>query len=170
MRSGHPFSWLALGALVLLVLAGSGPSAAPAASSALPPGALSASERQRQVSRRIGAILEEAHYRRASIDDRLSEQVFDKYLDALDSQRSYFLASDVAEFQPLRVRFDDMIHSGDLEPAYIIFARFQQRNRDRIRQAVELLKTEPDWNANESFEFDREKAAWPATQAEMDDL
>jgi carboxyl-terminal processing protease len=63
-----------------------------------------------------------------------------------------------------------MIRTGDLEPAYVIFARFQQRNRDRIKYAVDLLKTEPDWNANESFEFDREHGAWPANQNEMNEL
>ncbi|MEO7774503.1 MAG: carboxy terminal-processing peptidase [Steroidobacteraceae bacterium] len=166
----HPLSWFALAALAVLVMAGPGSSGAPAGASLLPPGALAPSERQRLVARRIGAILEEAHYRKATIDDRLSEQVFNRYVDSLDGQHSYFLASDVAEFGTFRLRFDDMIHTGDIEPAYLIFARFQQRNRERVRQALELLKLEPDWTLNEGFEFDREKAAWPATTQELDEI
>src|SRR5262249_47750520 len=113
---------------------------------------------------------EEAHYSRAPIDKKMSEQVFNRYLDFLDGQRSYFLASDVADFQQYKFKFDDMIRTGDVEPAFAIFARFQQRNRERAQYAVGLLKTEPDWTLNESFEFDRTKAPWPTTEAEMNDL
>jgi carboxyl-terminal processing protease len=166
----HPLSWFALAALVLLVVGGPGSTGAPAGSSLLPPGALAPSERQRLVARRIGAILEEAHYRRATIDDKLSEQVFNRYLDSLDGQRSYFLASDIAELGAFKLRFDDMIHTGDIEPAYLMFARFQQRNRERVRQALELLKSEPDWALEESFEFDREKSPWATSTQELDEL
>jgi carboxyl-terminal processing protease len=166
----QPLSWIALAALAALVLAGSGSSGAPATASLLPPGALAPLERQKSVAKRIGTILEEAHYRHAQIDDRMSEQVFDRYLDSLDGQRSYFLASDVQELTPFRLRFDDMIHTGNVEPAYLIFARFQQRNRERIRYAMELLKTEPDWTVNESFDFDRAKQPWPASTSDLDEL
>ena len=61
-------------------------------------------------------------------------QVYDRYLDFLDGQRSYFLASDIAlNLSRWRLRFDGMIHTGDIDPAYLIFARFQDRNRQRIR-------------------------------------
>src|SRR5256884_5880122 len=63
-----------------------------------------------------------------------------------------------------------MIRTGDIDPAYLIFARFQQRNRERMQHAIELLKREPDWTATESFEFDRAHAAWPVDQAAMDEL
>ena len=63
-----------------------------------------------------------------------------------------------------------MIRTGELEPAYLIFAKFQQRNRERMQYALGLLATEPDWTVNESFEFDREKSAWPPTTAELNEL
>jgi len=97
-RARRPLGWLAISALLALVLAGSGSTVAPAASSLLPPGALAPTERQRLLARRIGTILEQAHYRRASIDDRMSADIYQHYVDSLDSQRSYFLASDIAEF------------------------------------------------------------------------
>jgi carboxyl-terminal processing protease len=162
--------WIALSALTVLIIAGSGSTGAPANTSLLPQGALAPTERQRPLARRIGTILTESHYRRATIDDRMSEGIFDDYIDSLDMQHSYFLASDIAEFNAYRTRFDDMIRSGDVEPAFLIFARFQQRNRERIGHALQLLKTEPDWTIDETFEFDREHAAWPATTQELDEL
>jgi carboxyl-terminal processing protease len=161
---------ITLSALTVLILAGSGSSGAPAATSILPPGAVAPAERQRLLARRIGSILEEAHYRRATIDDRMSEQVYQRYLDSLDGQRNYFTAADIAEFDAYRQRFDEIIHTGEVEPAFLVFARFQQRNRERIRYALNLLASEPDWTLNERFEFDREKAPWPATSQDLDEL
>jgi len=161
---------LSLAGLLAFSLVGAGSSGAPALSTALPQGAVAPLERQRQVARRVSAILEEAHYRRIAINDELSAQVFDRYLDLLDSQRSYFTAADIAEFQAYRLRFDDMIHTGEVEPAFVIFARYQQRNRERIRYAMQLLNTEPDWALQETFDFDRAKGPWPANTAALDDL
>jgi len=162
--------WIAASALTILALAMVGSARAPASTSVLPPGAIAPTEAQRATARKIGRILEEAHYSRAPIDDKMSELVYTRYLDFLDGQRSYFLASDIAEFSAYRLKFDDMIRTGDIEPAYLIFNRFQQRNRERMDAALAMLKAEPDWTVNESFEFDRSKAPWPATPAEMQDL
>jgi carboxyl-terminal processing protease len=162
--------WIAVSALAILVLSLAGSVQAPASPSILPPGAIAPTDAHRATARKIGRYLEEAHYSRMPIDDKLSEQVYQRYLDFLDGQRSYFLTSDVAEFNAYRLKFDDMIRTGDIDPAYLIFARFQQRNRERIQYALMLLKSEPDWNANESFEFDRQHAAWPNTEAEMNEL
>ena len=37
-----------------------------------------------------------------------------------------------------------MIRSGEVEPAFAMYARFQQRNRERIEHALQLLSAEPD--------------------------
>ena len=110
------------------------------------------------------------HYRRAPIDDKMSDTIFQRYLEFLDGQRSYFLASDINDFNAYRYQFDDMIRTGDVDPAYLIFARFQQRNRERIAAALQLLNTEPDWTLNETFEFDRKDAPWAADEATIDEL
>jgi len=138
--------------------------------SKLPPGAIVPSSRERMIARQVGSLLEDNHYSQQRIDDAMSPRILDKFLDGLDGQRSYFLASDVAEFQAYRLRFDDMIRTGDLEPAYVMFSRYQQRNRERIQHVIALLDTTPDFTLHESFAFDREKSAWPTTTAELDEL
>src|SRR5262245_18043410 len=52
----------------------------------------------------------------------------------------------------------------------LTLASLQQRNRERMHYAISLLQTEPDWTLNESYEFDRTHAAWPADQAAMQEL
>src|SRR6202167_1726411 len=161
---------IALSALGLLVLSAASSTGAPAATGLLPQGALGPTAQERLLAPRIASILEQNHYRHIVIDDRFSPQVFERFLSALDGQHSYFLAADVTGFEHWKSRFGEMIHTGDVEPAYLIFNIFQQRNRERINYALKLLDTEPDFSVDESFSFDRDKAPWPATQAEMDEL
>jgi carboxyl-terminal processing protease len=166
----RPAALIAYVALTIGLLTLGSSSRLTADTSALPPGAMAPSARERMIARQVGALLEDNHYSQQRIDDAMSPRVMDKFLDGLDGQRSYFLASDIAEFQAYRLRFDDMIRTGDLEPAYAMFARYQQRNRERIRHALALLDQTPDFTLDESFEFDREKASWPTTTGELDEL
>lgn len=162
--------WITACLVALAALALAGSVQAPASPSLLPPGAIAPTDAQRATARKIGRILEEAHYSHAPIDHRMSDIVFQRYLEFLDPQRSYLLASDVNDFSAYRYQFDDMIRTGNIDPAYLMFARFQQRNRERMQYALSLLKTEPDWTVDESYEFERTHAPWPADQAQLDDL
>ncbi len=168
----RPLGWLALTLLSALVLACTDAALrAPArAASILPPGALAPTEDQREIARKIGRILEETHYSREVIDDSFSRQVYHQYLEGLDPEHCYFLASDVQEFSVYQGKFDDMIHSGDVDPGFLIFDRFKQRNRERMQYSIGLLQSQPDWNTTATYDFDRDHAPWPTTEAEMDQL
>lgn len=157
-------------ALALLMLSATGSSSAPAATTLLPAGSVAPTVRQRQLAPRIAATLEEMHYRQLPIDDKFSSQVLDRYLDELDGQHSYFTAADVQSFERWRTKFDDMIHTGQVEPAFLIYSRLQQSNRERIRYALQLLATEPDWKRNESFDYDRTKSPWPHDVKELNEI
>jgi carboxyl-terminal processing protease len=162
--------WITACLVALAALALAGSVQAPASPSLLPPGAIAPSDSQRATARKIGRILEEAHYSHAPIDHKMSDVVFQRYVEFLDPQRSYLLASDINEFSAYRFQFDDMIRTGNIDPAYLMFARFQQRNRERMQFALSQLATEPDWTLDETYEFERTKAPWPADQAQIDDL
>lgn len=131
---------------------------------------LAPSERHRSIAKRVYENLDRSHYAQAALDDRLSTQVFDQYLESLDGSRSNFLASDIAEFERFRLKLDDSIKSGAVDPAFTIFARFRERNRERMSYAIGLLAKEPDYSVEESFDFDREKAPWPVSIADVNEL
>ena len=162
-------------AIALLCAVGVGGSAQPplpaVASAAVGAAApLQPTDRHRSIARRVYENLDRAHYAQVALDDKLSSKIFDLYLESLDGGRSYFMASDMAEFERLRLRLDDAIKTGALEPAFTIFERFRERNRERMTYAIGLLAKEPDYTLNETFEFDREKAPWPASTDEMNEL
>ncbi|MGB6603441.1 MAG: carboxy terminal-processing peptidase [Steroidobacteraceae bacterium] len=162
--------WLTVSATVLLALLLAGSVQAPASTSILPPGAVAPTDTMRATARKIGRILEEDHYSRAPLDRHMSEVVFQRYLEMLDPQHNYLLQSDIDEFSAYRDQFDDMIRTGEIDPAYLMFFRFQQRNRERMQYALSLLNAEPDWNVDESYDFDREHAPWPANLAALNEL
>jgi carboxyl-terminal processing protease len=158
----------AVGLAALLGAAMTPPAAAPAAAATTT--VLAPTEQENYVARRVADIISHEHYRRAPLDDHLSSLILDRYLDAIDGARSYFFASDIAEFEKYRYELDDAIKTGDVEPAFVIFRRFQQRSRERMAYAIELLNKKPDFDLDESFNFDREKEPWPANAAEMNEL
>jgi carboxyl-terminal processing protease len=127
-------------------------------------------ERQARVARLVSSMFERSHYRQAPVNDPVSSLVLDRYLESLDGSRSYFLASDIADFERYRYQLDDAITSGKLDPAFEIYKRFQLRSRERLEHALQILEKEPDFKLDESFEFDRRKAPWASSREELDDL
>jgi len=149
----------AVGLAVLLGAAMTPPAAVPAAATVLAP-----TDQENYVARRVSDIVAREHYRRAPLDDRLSSLILDRYLDSVDGGRSYFYASDIAEFEKYRYELDDAIKAGDVEPAFVIFRRYQQRSRERMNYAIELLNKKPDFDIDETFNFDRKRSHGPPTR------
>ncbi|MBN2316734.1 MAG: carboxy terminal-processing peptidase [Sedimentisphaerales bacterium] len=113
------------------------------------------------------------HYRKVSVEDNLSSEIFESYLSEIDPTRSYFLASDINEFEPYRCRLDDLLVVGDLEPAFIIFNRYIQRANERLQFRLGRLDRELNdisFDVNESMNSDREEAPWPADIAELNEI
>jgi carboxyl-terminal processing protease len=127
-------------------------------------------ERHARVARLVSSMFERSHYRQAPVNDPVSSLVLDRYLESLDGSRSYFLASDIADFERYRYQLDDAITSGRVEPAFAIFNRYQERSRERMKFALSVLEKEPDFALDESFEFDRREAPWAKSREELDEL
>jgi carboxyl-terminal processing protease len=160
----------ALAAACVLVLAGSGAHRAPLAPALAASGDLLPSDRHRRVMRLVSEVVERQHYRQTALDDEMSAQIYERYLEALDGGRSYLLASDIADFERLRYELDDAIENADAGPAFEIFARYRERNREVLRHAISLLDVEPDFTLDESFRFDRTEDGWPASETELKEL
>ena len=127
-------------------------------------------DRERRVSKLVSTVLERQHYRQTPINDPVSSITLDRYEDALDPAKSYFLASDIQDFERVRYQLDDAVLNGTLEPVFTIYNRFQMRNRERLEYAISLLQTPLDFTTNETFAFDRSKAPWAKSNDELNDL
>ncbi len=127
-------------------------------------------ERYAKIAREVTQLFRERHYRRAVIDNRLSATIFDNYLDMLDPNRRYLSARDIESLSRFRLRLDEAVASGNVEPAFRIFDTYRIRANQRLNHALKLLETEPDFSVDESFRFDRDGVPWPADTGELDEL
>ncbi len=110
------------------------------------------------------------HYKDTRLDDELSEKIFDRYLDLLDPNFSFFLAVDVETFAPYRLHMDDALQHSDPSPAYEMFSVYVERVRERVLFAREQLKTPMDFTIDETYTWDRTDIGWAKTEAELDEF
>ncbi|MGB5209064.1 MAG: carboxy terminal-processing peptidase [Gammaproteobacteria bacterium] len=127
-------------------------------------------DRHAKISRLVTTLFERSHYRQIRVDDKVSSDVLDRYIEVMDGNRQYFLASDIADFDAYRFELDDAVKRGDLQPAFIIYATYVERTRERLNYALSLLDQEPDFTVDEVYVFDRSELPWATSTAELDDL
>ncbi|ESE41127.1 carboxy terminal-processing peptidase [Shewanella decolorationis] len=122
-------------------------------------------------SKRVTDLYTRSHYHRFTLDDAFSAQIFDRYLQQLDYRRNVLTQADVDSFKPYINQFDDMLSSGELEPAYKMFDLVQKRRYEGFVYALSLLDKEMDFTVpGDAYEYDREDVAWPKDQAEINEL
>lgn len=118
-------------------------------------------------------LLKRHHYSKPPLDDARSVIIYDSYIKLLDPSRSYFTASDIAEFDKWKTQFDDFLKSGNLDPGFTIYKRYLNRVKARLDFALaELNKSvdKIDFSVDESLLVDRKDAPWLKNDAELDDL
>jgi carboxyl-terminal processing protease len=145
-------------------------SAAPEKNAAI----LAPKEIQRNLNADIVDHLTRRHYLKIDIDDDLSSKVLYRYLDDLDPSHSYFYAKDIEEFErKYKFKLDDSFKKNDLEPAFAIFNRYQQRLIERLTASIARLERgldDMDFNVEESLQIDRKDQPWPDSESAMEDL
>jgi carboxyl-terminal processing protease len=115
-------------------------------------------------------VLARYHYKAMPLDDAMSERIFDNYFEALDSEKLYFVQSDIDQFMPMRTKLDDAINNENLTLPFTIYNLYQQRFTERMNYARQLLKTKFDFTVDETLQLDREKAPWAKNEDEIRDL
>lgn len=122
-------------------------------------------------AKRISSNFLRAHYKEVDLDDALSSKVFDRYIRSLDLNRNIFLASDIQAMEKFRLNFDDSIERGNLENAYAIYQINLERRIERFNYAISLLQKPFNFEQKgDAFEYDREKADWAVSEAEINEL
>ncbi|GAA0910889.1 carboxy terminal-processing peptidase [Luteibacter anthropi] len=123
-----------------------------------------------QAAQLSARFLTRFHYQAQPLDDAMSAKIYKAYFDSLDGEKVFFTQEDMAKFEPLKTQFDDAIWNQDLSGPFSVFNLYITRAVDRMNFARGLLKKGFDLSGNESFNFDRKKAAVPKDQAELDDI
>src|SRR5690606_10506637 len=123
---------------------------------------------QALVEQLVATYTSRLHFASRELDDKLSSEVFERYLEMLDPSKVYFTRDDIAGFEKHRHVIDDALKSGRVDVAYDIYNTLLKRMVERIASIDVLLQKEPDFSVDEYFEFDRRDADWQ-TAAELDE-
>ncbi|VAW56533.1 Tail-specific protease precursor [hydrothermal vent metagenome] len=123
----------------------------------------------------IVSRLSQQHYQRSAvhIDNELSSTVYNRFIKELDGNHSYFIQSDIDDFEKYRYLLDDAFRAKKVDPAFIIFNRYQQRVSERLEYLLATIKKgidKLDFSTDQSFFIDRENHAWPKDIAELNTL
>jgi len=131
---------------------------------------LAPDSRHEQIGVMVVGFVEKSHYRHAAVDDELSSQILDRYIESMDNNRMYFLATDIEAFGNYRYQLDDMVGSESLDPVFQIFEVYRTRVRERLNFALEQIDSEPDYSIDEEYVFDRSELPWAASTDDLDEL
>ncbi len=127
---------------------------------------------QAGASRLVYGLLSDSRYAYTPkpLDDALSGDIMNRYLESLDGDKLFFLQADIDRFAPYRSKFDEAIKGAGLQPAYDIFNVYVQRVDERIAYARSLLAKGFDFSVKERWQYDREDAPWAKDSAALDEL
>ncbi len=121
-------------------------------------------------------LLEQVHFNHEAVNRRpkseLGQNLIHDYMADLDGQRLFFLATDQEAFtrRYANALYYNLRTLGRLDAAFDIYVQYEKRVDSRINWVFDELKKDFDFTAHGTYLLDRSKAAWPATQAEADDL
>lgn len=117
-------------------------------------------------------LLDIYHFKDIRFDDSLSAIVLDNYIEGLDQNKHYFLESDIQYFHSqYRHKLDDLTSEGDVNPAFNIYAVFEQRFKERMTYVYDhLMSQDFDFTLDEVYNTDREKEAWAKNISDLNDI
>ena len=127
---------------------------------------------ERDASNSLNKYLLQNHFRKVAVNDSLSQQIFNRYVENLDGSKSYFLASDI---ERLRTKYgntiDDEFLAGKATAGFDIYNLFLKRAREKMRfMKAEADTAHLDFSSPETLDLDRKSDPWPANLRQLADL
>lgn len=131
---------------------------------------LAPSQRQVDTVQLATNILKRFPYKALDFDAAMSQRIFDRYIKALDPDKSVFLQSDINRFSKERQSLGKEVEQGNLTIPFDTFKLYEQRITERLTFARELLKEGFDFTKNDSYQINRENASYPTSEDEAREL
>ena len=120
----------------------------------------------------ISQYLLQNHYRKVSVNDSLSQEIFNRYLSNLDGSKSYFLASDVESLRKTYgTRIDDELLAGKTKAGFAIYNLFLKRAKEKMRFMKAAVDTVHfNFSTPETLALDRKTDSWSTDTSQLTSL
>ncbi len=123
-----------------------------------------------RIAKNLARKIPHYHLLALPFNDFIATNALEYYVETLDSQRSFFLASDIAAFQKQANQIDDQLKNGDLKFGIQVFNTFMMRVSNRVDYVKFLLDQGFDLEKEENFIWDRQEAQWSVNENEWNEL
>lgn len=118
----------------------------------------------------VSYVLDKLHYNPKIINDDFSLKVFDDFIDAVDSQKRFFLESDIQILSEYKLLIDDQINSSDITFFNVTFDILKKRISD-VEGFYEAILNQPfDFNVDEDINLDYENLSYASNLDELRNL
>lgn len=131
---------------------------------------LAPEKQHKRATKLITHFLNKYHYKDFSLDNTLSNQVLNSYIEALDPNRNYFYQKDIDSFQVFRFTLDDAISKSELGAPFQMFRLYQARVDERVLYARELLDNKFNFTLDEELTIDRSESAWAKSNHDLNEI
>ena len=118
----------------------------------------------------INYFVQRYHYRTTTLNDALSSQILDRFIESMDANRSFFVSDDIEKFEQIRFSIDDYLRNQNLEPIFGLFELYRTRVEERLVLAEQLLDRGFELDIDENYRFDRTEAPWAIDRVELADI
>ena len=120
----------------------------------------------------ISQYLLQNHYRKVAVNDSLSQQIFNRYIDNLDGSKSYFFASDIEYLRRMYGnKIDDEFLAGKATAGFEIYNLFLKRAKEKMRYMKAAADTvHLNFSTPETLDLDRKSNPWSVDKQLLTDL
>ncbi len=122
-----------------------------------------------ETTKLVAGMITRFHISQKPIDDAVSEQLLNRFLEEIDPQKLYFTQADIDKFSKFKDDLDDEILKGDVKFAFDVYDRYDAIVKDRMKLAKKLIDADYDYTKDESMVTDADKLPWAKSEQEIED-
>ncbi|MDM1137373.1 carboxy terminal-processing peptidase [Empedobacter sp. R132-2] len=127
-------------------------------------------EREKLIVKNTRNTLTYLHYKPATVDDKFSENVFNKYLEYIDPSKRFLLQSDYDLFKKDYHNLDDYYKSENLGFYNSTVDTIYKRIAEAEKYSMDALSKPFDFNQKENFNIDYKTSKFAKDKTEAKDL
>ena len=124
----------------------------------------------KKITRTVAYTLPVYHLNRLPLNEFISTNAFNMFLDTLDPTKSYFLKEDIDTLSSTYPSLHRDLRKGDISFSKEAYEILMKRMKDRYDYTKSLLENEFNTNVDESYLWDRKESSWVENKNEWDEL
>ena len=124
-------------------------------------------EKQIFIQTLIFKNLEKRHYHAPIINDDFSKKAFSEYIEDVDYNKQFLLASDIDKLKEFEVEIDDLINNQKVD-FFVAVQKVLEKRTDEAQEIYKSLLKKPfNYKKKETYETDRDKRSFAENKSEL---